>query len=138
MRTSNLQELQIAPDYELDHLLAEGIGYTKDQIKLVPVLETHGGKECQVYHDGAWKRFSHRDPSVAFPLSVKHGFIPFNIRSLQPNASGEVSPVYQVFTIRGGPLYSRITFGERVHTFINQDPYRALAIALIFYTKGGH
>lgn len=138
MGTLNLQELQLAPGYELDQLLAESIGYKRDQIKLVPVLAVNGGKECQVFHEGSWKRFSHQDPSVAFPLSVKYGFLPFNLRSIVAFGSDKLPPLYQVFTIQGGPLYSRVVSGEPARTFTHEDPHRALALALIFHLKGSH
>jgi hypothetical protein len=131
-------ELQLAPDVEIDFMLARAIGYQQGQI----LRTKFPNRSVEVFHGGSWRTFSHKDHSVAWPLAVKNGLLPVQatswdgLESEVPQTSG---PITRYKVSKAGLVSNNgaVTFynSPRQVIILADTPERALAVALILKNR---
>ena len=129
------RDLSLYPDLEVDYLLAVSLGYKmgKDLVKYRYPRTPH----IEVFHDGIWRTFSHKDPSVLWPIVVVEHLMPYVYSPLIANPRPEDKIIrYAVRRINGNDV---VFISDSYHNrlpVLAETPEKALAFAIILKNQG--
>ncbi len=129
-----MRDLSLFPDHEVDYLLAVSLGYKdgKDILKVRYPRSPH----VEVFHDGVWRTFSHKDPSVLWPIVVVEHLMPFVYLSRYATHDPASPARYAVRGLNGIDVsFISDSFHTRLPV-LAETPEKALAFALILKNQG--